>query len=322
MDIKSPSKKELALLLNIKTVAILKFKSKEETTAGIGDPLNTSVTHNVRLLWSGFIEGAQFIAVLFGILFTEAGTSIGRALEQNTATQVATDKVGDWAQAEKIWPEYFKGSTQAARQFGPLPKPDAAVKILGELWDSFSKKFAEMNGFPITFFVMPMSIDGSRLPDTTFIKHELPHLNTNYFAVIIYEIIKRGSEVVLYNVVFNGTEESIQKIKVVDGVISFNLVVGHFDDVVRTRTHAFLIDFVSKTVQERREFLDAPVSSRLGGGASKRRKLHGYSVKKSKRKSKRKIRIKHMKKIKRKYKRKIRTLKRKSKRKIRTLKRK
>jgi hypothetical protein len=264
-------------------IKIKRHETPEKTETGEGRPIELSAP-NVRLLWSGFKEGAQYVATLFGVLFT-IFLGVGRAIEQIAATQDATDEIGNWAEANAVFPAFFGN-------YGL--NGDHSYQILVKLWDDFSSKFAGMAGFDITMFFCPLSME-DRLDATTFYREELPALNTKYFAVILYDI-KSNGEIILYNVVFEG-DGAIQVIKL-DGTGTspgeINIMVGQFSNDDRERIKDFLTS-VSRVpgVDQRPDSLSELLSlssARVqdGGRRKYKRKRRSKTKKKSKRrKSKR-----------------------------------
>jgi len=252
------------------------YKTPEETETGVGNDLPPE--SDARMLWSGYKEGAQYIAALFGLLLSKVG--IGRAIEQTAATQNATNAIGNWAEANAVFPIFFN-------KYGL--NGDHSYKILAKLWDDFSSKFAGMAGFDITIFFCPLSME-DRLDTTTFYREELPVLNTKHFAVILYDI-KSNGEIILYNVVFEG-DGAIQVIKLDGNDASprqINIIVGKFSNEDRQRIKDFLSS-VSK-VSNRSDLLSELLSLsavQVGGRRKYKRKRRSKTKKKSKRrKSKR-----------------------------------
>ena len=151
---------------------------------------------NTRLLWSGFHQYSQFIAALIAITLTKSG-KFGRALEQIMATHDAVNNIGDWAQASKIWPEYFK-------QFQCTEK-DVNEGILSVMWDQYSENFAKLSGFTDTIICLPISVKKEDMEKTTFMRIELPALKTERIAIILFEPPKADGSVKFYNIVLNET---------------------------------------------------------------------------------------------------------------------
>jgi len=268
-------------------INIKHHETPEKTVNGEGTPIVGN--HNVRLLWSGFREGAQYVATLFGVLFTKS-LGVSRAIEQTAATQKATDEIGNWEEGTKSFPEFFAKAPPSQNGLNS----DDSKKILSFMWDDFSRKFAGMEGFDITIFCCPLSI-ADRLSETTFFREELPALNTTFFAVILYDI-EAGDKFILYNVVFEG-DGGIQVIRLdsnpssVD-VNEINIMVGNFPsgENAKKKIRDFLLNLSKHDVSERSGALPKLLRTVISvqGGGRRKYKRKGRNKKKSKRrKSKR-----------------------------------